>query len=123
MRLDSVARFVTSRAALLKEKAALESRLARITEALDGAPAKAPAPRAATPAKRRRRRLAKNKMSLTEAILKATAAKPLPKAEILAAVKQLGYAFTAKNPLNSLSVTLYREKRIKNFGGKFGPAK
>ena len=123
MKSDSVEQFVSLRSALLKEKAALEARLARIQNALAGRAA-APAP---TPAKRRGRppgrRRAKNTMSKTAAILKATAAKPLPKAEILEAVKKLGYKFTAKNPMNALSATLYADKRIKNFGGKFGPAK
>ena len=124
MKAVSVQKFVSLRAALLKEKAALESRLAQIRNALDGTPAKTSAGPVAAPTKRRyRRRRARNSMSKTEAILKATAAKPLTKVEILKAVKDLGYKFTARDPINSLSATLYASKQIKNFGGKFGPAK
>jgi hypothetical protein len=74
---------------------------------------------AAKPAGRKR---AQNSVSLREAVLNATKAKPLSRQEILASVQSAGYVFTAKDPLNSLSTLLYTDKGIKNHGGKFGPA-
>ena len=61
-------------------------------------------------------------MSLKEAVLTVTKAKPLSKPDILAAVAKLGYQFTAKSPMNSLNTLLYTDKQIKNSDGKFGPA-
>ncbi|MFO1458724.1 MAG: hypothetical protein U1G08_04895 [Verrucomicrobiota bacterium] len=60
-------------------------------------------------------------MSLAEAVLTVTKAKPLSKPEILTAIGKLGYKFTAKSPLNSLNTFLYSNKGIKNYDGKFGP--
>ncbi len=85
--------------------------------------AKAPAP-ASAPARARRGagKRAKNPMSLRDAVLAVTKARPLTRQEVLAGVQKLGYVFAAKDPLNSLSTLLYTDKGIKNTGGKFGPA-
>jgi len=116
----SIEKFVNMRAELLKEKSALESRLARVTAALESTATKTASQTA--PASRRRTR-ARNKMSLPDAVLQVTRAKPLTRQEILAAIVDLGYKFTTKKPLNSLNTALYSCKAIKNYGGKFGPAK
>jgi hypothetical protein len=95
------------------------------------APAAAPAPapaklakavKLAKPAKvRRGGKRAKNEMSLRDAVLAVTKSRPLARQEILVGVQNLGYVFSAKDPLNSLSTLLYTDKGIKNYGGKFGP--
>jgi len=119
---SSIEKFVTLRAELLKEKAALESRLARITAALSDQSIKAPA-RTVLPARRLGRRRARNKMSLKEAVLQVTRAKPLARQEIIDAVRKIGYKFTTKDPLNSLNMVIYSSKALKNLGGRFAPVK
>ena len=137
MKRDPLKAFVSLRDGLLKRKAALESELSQINLALALEPkasvaaAAVPAARAAAdaapaavkPAKLAGRgKRAKNSMSLKEAVLAATKSKPLPKLEILKAIAANGYAFTAKNPMNSLNTLLYSDKAFKNHSGKFGPA-
>jgi hypothetical protein len=118
----------------------LESRLAEINKALGSVspsapavvatapaakrgrkPAAVPAAAVASPAVKRGGKRAKNTVSLRDAVLAATKAKPLARQEILTAVQAAGYKFAAKDPLNSLSTLLYTDKGIKNYGGKFGP--
>lgn len=133
MKRDPLKQFVALRSSLLKRKAVLEAELTKINSALgvanaavaEAAPAKTTkavkAPKAAAPKARRKR--AENAMSLKEAVLAATKAKALAKADILTAVSKLGYKFTAKDPMNSLNTLLYGDKSFKNHGdGKFGPA-
>lgn len=127
MKIDSLRQFVTLQQALLKEKAALQARLAQIEQALGGsvaatAPASVPTPAPAAPARKGLPRV-KNPMSLKAAVVQVTSVKPLTKPEILAAIHKLGYRFTGKNPTNSLNVALYTGKQFKNDGGKFSPAK
>jgi hypothetical protein len=132
MRIDLLKKFVSMREALTAEKATLETRLAQINDALAIAaePGVAPAPSrpaAATATVERQRRVvgrrrAENQLSLREAVLQVTRGKAMTRQEILEGVKKLGYKFTAKDPLNSLSTLLYTTKAIKNYGGKFGPA-
>lgn len=145
---DNLKKFVALREGLIKEKAELEQRLIEINNALniaatltvvesvgESAPvvrrgrrgrkaAVVAAPAASAPAKKGRAGRARggNKISLRDAVLKVTSEKPLGRKEILDAVKALGYKFTAKDPLNSLSTLLYTDKAIKNYGGAFGPA-
>lgn len=116
---DIIKQFLSSRESLQKEKAALEHRLAQINRALSTPVSTAPA---GTPKRKAAARLA-NKLSLREAIVQATQAKPLTKLEILAAVKKLGYRFATKDPMNSLGATLYIPKQFKNVGGKFSAVK
>lgn len=123
MKLTDVNKYVALREALAKEKTALEARLAAINRALDGkgeAIAAKPGPK---PGNRRRGKRARNEMSMKEATVKALAGKPLTRTELLQAVMKLGYKFTAKNPLNSLSTLLYSDKSIKNTDGKFSVGK
>lgn len=132
MKRDPLKQFVVLRESLLSRQAELQAELKGINEAL-GVAGVAVAAVAAAPAvtgKRRGRapgtrgggRRAKNSISLKEAVLTVTKAKPLAKPEILSAVAKLGYKFAAKDPMNSLNTLLYTDKQIKNHGGKFGPA-
>lgn len=125
MKLTDVDKYVALREALAKEKTALEARLAAINRALDGKSAGLPAAArpGPKPGVRRRGKRAKNELSMKEAVVKALAAKPLSRTELLQAVLKLGYKFTAKNPLNSLSTLLYSDKSIKNTAGKFSVGK
>ena len=117
MKVDSLKEYVNLRESLLKEKTSLEARLERINEALGfgPAPAMAPARKVSPPARKR-----ENKLSLREAVIAATKAKPLTKQEILQAVEKLGYRFNTKNPMNTLNVLLYTHKTtFANEGGKW----
>ena len=125
---DSLKQFTQLRESLLKRQAAVQAELKQISAALGAfgsvAPSTAtPVIRAGvkTPKERGARKRAENSISLAEAVLTVTKAKPLSKPEILAAVEKLGYKFTAKSPLNSLNTLLYTNKKIKNYDGKFGP--
>ena len=130
MKRDPLKQYVALRESLSKRKAVLEAELSKINAALGATTTKvttvavaAPARAAAAPAGRRvKLKRAQNTMSLKAAVLAATKAKPLAKAEILEAVAKLGYKFAAKDPMNSLNTLLYTDKQIKNFGGKFGHA-
>ncbi len=140
MKIDKLKQYVSLREQLLRDKAELESRLAEINKALGSVtpsapavvatapaakrgrkPAAVPAAAPASPAVKRGGKRAKNTVSLRDAVLAATKAKPLARQEILTAVQAAGYKFAAKDPLNSLSTLLYTDKGIKNYGGKFGP--
>jgi len=137
MKRDPLKEFVNLRNALLKRKRDLESELLHINRALEFEIASVPSPTraakavapaaVATPAKAGRRakvggKRARNEVSLKEAVLTATKAKPLTRPEILAAIIKTGYKFSAKNPMNSLNTLLYSDKGFNNHGGKFGPA-
>ncbi|MFA6543463.1 MAG: hypothetical protein WCS99_03505 [Limisphaerales bacterium] len=126
MKITDVSQYVALREALVKEKSALEARLAAINRALEGKnpgaagkPGRKPGRKAGAPRGKR----AKNEMSMKEATVKALTGKALSRQELLAAVQKLGYKFTAKKPLNSLSTLLYTDKGFKNSGGKFSVGK
>lgn len=126
MKLTDVDKYVALRASLTKEKAALEARLAAIQRALDGngsVTAAKPGPKPGHKAIVRRGKRAKNELTMKEATVKALATKPLDRQALLQAVQKLGYKFTAKNPLNSLSTLLYSDKSFKNNDGKFSVGK
>lgn len=142
--MDTLKQFVSLREKLQKEKVHLEARLAEINMALgeelasvvkavaaaddygqflsDSSPPRARRASTRSEGKTRRSPRAKNSTSLRDAVLNATASKPLTAHEILDAVQDNGYKFTAKNPLNSLRTLLYSDNAFKNLGGKFGPA-
>lgn len=133
MKLDITTRIVQLHASLIKEKAALEQRLADINKALGSIGgsliAGTPVSKATVaivarkPGKRggARRRL-DNPMPLKKAIIQVTKAKPLTKEEILAAVLKLGYKFTGPIPMNSINVHLYTKGQFKKHsGGRFSP--
>ena len=125
MKIASVKKFVALRAALLNEKAQLEARLKEICAGLEmtaSAPAASSPPRRG-PGKKRAARAA-NDLSLREAVEKVVAAKPLTKPEILKAVGDIGYTFTAAKPVMSLNTLLYTPGKFKKHpGGKWGSLK
>ena len=129
MKMTDVEQYVAMRAALAKEKATLEARLAAINRALDGAagiPARSgrkPGPKPATKTGGRRGPRAKNSLTMKEAMIQALGDKSLTRTELVQAVEKLGYKFTASDPLNSLSSVLYSDKRFKNASGKFSVGK
>ena len=62
----------------------------------------------------------KNKLSLKQVALAVTKGKALDVKQILEAAKKAGHKFSGKNPLNSLRVMLYTNKKaFKNNKGKF----
>lgn len=125
MKLTDVNQYVALRASLTKEKVKLEARLAAINRAL-GTPSSAPVgvARAKTgPKPGSRRKRAKNDMSMKEAAMKVLTGESLDRHDVLKAVISLGYKFSAKNPLNSISSMLYADKAFKNAKGKFTLAK
>lgn len=116
---DAVQQYVSLRAGLLREKAALQARLSQIDQALRGEqPVSTPVAKAARPGKRIR-----NKISLKDAVTRVTRGKPLTKPEILAAIHKLGYRFNTALAVNSLNSVLYAKRQFKNENGKFSPAK
>lgn len=64
----------------------------------------------------------RNSLTLAEAVLIATADKPLTKREILEAVKGTGYTFATVTPMTSLHPLLFKGGMFKNKDGKFWPA-
>jgi hypothetical protein len=129
MKVDPVQRYMALHAALVKERAALEERLAKVNRALTGraAPSAAGARGAkgasTTTQVRRRRKRARNQMPLRDAVLQVIKARPMTKQDIMAAVTRAGYKFTAKDPMNSLNALLYAKGQFKRVNGKFSPAK
>jgi hypothetical protein len=109
MNSSSLAKFVALRSELVIEKATLEARLVRINQVLGSStpapakPAKPAVPAVISKPKKARKKLvlAKNKISMKAAVLQVTKDKPL----------------------NSLGVTLYNRKVMKNGNGKFSPVK
>jgi hypothetical protein len=68
--------------------------------------------------RRGRRPNAGNTMSMREAVSIALSNGPVARKDLVKAVKDVGYVFTSKNPLNSLGSVLYaKNSRIKNKGG------
>ncbi len=67
------------------------------------------------PAKR-----AKNKTTLKDVVLQVTKGKALDAKQIFEAAKKAGHKFGGKNPMNSIRVLLYTNKKLfKNNKGKF----
>ena len=125
---DPLKAFVALRSSLEAKRTALLAEVADIEAALGSigvaAPTKVKSKAAvnAVTAPRTGKR-AKNELSLKEAVIQALGQASLGKEEILAALKKLGYKFTAKNPTNSLNTLLYGKKpKFKNDGGKFSVA-
>ena len=118
MTKDPLKQFTLLRDSMLRKKESIEKELAAINAALGEFGASgSPGTTESTPGRKR----AENSMSLLEAVLAATKAKPLAKKEILGAIDELGYKFAAKSPMNSLNTLLYTSEKIKKVDGKFGP--
>jgi hypothetical protein len=129
---DSIQQFVALRAALEKERAALQKRLTEIDQVLAGTATPTAAPRragrrAASPAKAPRKRSSRravNAVTLREAIARATAHGALSVRDVVNAVKKSGYRFKSANPVNSVGAYLYGpegKKHFKRANGKFSP--
>src|SRR6266545_2701429 len=114
MKPDRLKKFVALGQALLREKSDLEQRLEQLDQALAFDGAAAPARSSIHPSTSPKR--IKNPMSLKAAVVRVTKDKGLTKPEILAAIKKVGYRFTAKDPVNSLNTVLYTGKAFKNQG-------
>jgi len=104
----------------VKKRAAKKAPRKAVKKAAKKAPKKAvkKAPKKAVkkgPAKK-----VKNKLSLKQVALAVTKGKALDAKQILGAAKKAGHKFSGKNPLNSLRVMLYTNKKaFKNNKGKF----
>jgi hypothetical protein len=123
MKHASIKQFVKLRQQLEAERADIVSRLKQVEAAL-GSFQVEPSPKAIkTPKVKSPRKRAKNELSLKESVLKAVSGKALTKEQILDGVQKIGYKFSTKNPVNSLSVVLYGKKpKFKNQDGKFSVA-
>ena len=65
----------------------------------------------------------KNKLSLKEVVLNVTKGKKLDAKQIFDAACKAGHKFSGKNPMNSIRVLLYTNKKLfKNNKGKFTTA-
>ena len=129
MRIDALKRYLELHEKIKAEKAGLESRLAKINQALAGriavsaVTAAASAPTAGAKPGRKGLKRVKNKLPLRAAIVQATTARALTKPEIFKAIDKLGYRFATKDKLNSLNSVLYANRQFKNQDGRFSPAK
>ena len=84
---------------------------------------KAPKKASKKAAKKAPAKKAKNKVSLKQVALEVTKGKALDAKQILEEAKKAGHKFLGKNPLNSLRVMLYTNKKaFKNNKGKFTAA-
>ena len=84
---------------------------------------KAPKKAAKKAAKKAPAKKVKNKLSLKQVALAVTKGKALDAKQILGAAKKAGHKFSGKNPMNSLRVMLYTNKKaFKNNKGKFTAA-
>ena len=84
---------------------------------------KAPKKAAKKVAKKAPAKKGKNKLSLKQVVLAVTKGKALDAKQILGAAKTAGHKFSGKNPMNSLRVMLYTNKKaFKNNKGKFTAA-
>jgi hypothetical protein len=116
----TITKYKKAMADLLKERDAKQKELDAINTALNGHGLTQPVQE-----RPKRNRSARNQPSLASVVEQVTAKRALTKQEILDAVKQAGYVFATKDPMNSLNAMLYSSgrNRFKNAGGKFSPVK
>jgi FtsZ-interacting cell division protein ZipA len=104
----------------VKKKAAKKAPKKAIKKAAKKAPKKAVKKAPKKAAKKAPAKKVKNKLSLKQVALAVTKGKALDAKQILEAAKKAGHKFSGKNPLNSLRVMLYTNKKaFKNNKGKF----
>ena len=115
----------------VKKKAAKKAPRKAVKKAAKKAPKKAVKKAAKKVSKKASKKAAKkapakkvkNKLSLKQVALAVTKGKALDANQILGAAKKAGHKFSGKNPLNSLRVMLYTNKKaFKNNKGKFTAA-
>ena len=103
-----------------KKKAAKKAPRKAVKKAAKKAPRKAVKKAPKKAAKKAPAKKVKNKLSLKQVALAVTKGKALDAKQILGAAKKAGHKFSGKNPLNSLRVMLYTNKKaFKNNKGKF----
>jgi len=104
----------------VKKKAAKKAPRKAVKKAAKKAPNKASKKAPKKAAKKAPAKKVKNKLSLKQVALAVTKGKALDAKQILEAAKKAGHKFSGKNPLNSLRVMLYTNKKaFKNDKGKF----
>ena len=104
----------------VKKKAAKKAPKKAVKKATKKAPKKAVKKAPKKAAKKAPAKKVKNKLSLKQVALAVTKGKALDAKQILGAAKKAGHKFSGKNPLNSLRVMLYTNKKaFKNNKGKF----
>jgi FtsZ-interacting cell division protein ZipA len=102
------------------KKAAKKAPKKAVKKAAKKAPKKAVKKAPKKAAKKAPAKKVKNKLSLKQVALAVTKGKALDAKQILEAAKKAGHKFSGKNPLNSLRVMLYTNKKaFKNDKGKF----
>ena len=107
----------------VKKRAAKKAPRKAVKKAAKKASKKAPKKAAKKAAKNASAKKVKNKLSLKQVALAVTKGKALDAKQILGAAKKAGHKFSGKNPLNSLRVMLYTNKKaFKNNKGKFTAA-
>jgi FtsZ-interacting cell division protein ZipA len=107
----------------VKKKAAKKAPRKAVKKAAKKAPNKASKKAPKKAAKKAPAKKVKNKLSLKQVALAVTKGKALDAKQILGAAKKAGHKFSGKNPLNSLRVMLYTNKKaFKNNKGKFTAA-
>ena len=111
----------------VKKKAAKKAPKKAVKKAAKKAPKKAakkaPKKVGKKAAKKAHAKKAKNKVSLKQVAVAVTKGKALDAKQILEEAKKAGHKFSGKNPLNSLRVMLYTNKKaFKNNKGKFTAA-
>ena len=107
----------------VKKKAAKKAPKKAVKKAAKKAAKKAPKKVGKKAAKKAAAKKAKNKVSLKQVALAGTKGKALDAKQILEEAKKAGHKFLGKNPLNSLRVMLYTNKKaFKNNKGKFTAA-
>lgn len=104
----------------VKKTAAKKAPRKAVKKAAKKAPKKAVKKAPKKAAKKAPAKKVKNKLSLKQVALAVTKGKALDAKQILGAAKKAGHKFSGKNPLNSLRVMLYTNKKaFKNNKGKF----
>ena len=104
----------------VKKKAAKKAPRKAVKKAAKKAPKKAVKKAPKKAAKKAPAKKVKNKLSLKQVALAVTKGKAMDAKQILGAAKKAGHKFSGKNPLNSLRVMLYTNKKaFKNNKGKF----
>ena len=107
----------------VKKKAAKKAPRKAVKKAAKKAPNKAVKKAPKKAAKNAPAKKVKNKLSLKQVALAVTKGNALDAKQILEAAKKAGHKFSGKNPLNSLRVMLYTNKKaFKNNKGKFTAA-
>ena len=107
----------------VKKKAAKKAPRKAVKKAAKKAPNKASKKAPKKAAKKAPAKKVKNKLSLKQVALAVTKGNALDAKQILEAAKKAGHKFSGKNPLNSLRVMLYTNKKaFKNNKGKFTAA-